>query len=204
MRIWEEEKLARDVYAQLARTSGLMIFRNISRSESQHMQAVSRLVQSGNAARRLADAPGVFSFPDYQQLYEALVAEGSRGPMDALTVGARIEEMDIADLQKLITTVNEPRTRRTLQRLLRGSEHHLQAFSSQIRSQGGTYQARYLSQQEFDRIAGEQGQGQGQSGDRGQMRGGRRGSAGQGGHQAGQGRSPRFDGGTPRGNRSGR
>ena len=46
LRMREEEKLARDVYTSLAKTSKLTIFRNISRAESQHMQSVERLIRA--------------------------------------------------------------------------------------------------------------------------------------------------------------
>ncbi len=68
-RLWEEEKLARDVYTSLAKTSTLAIFRNISRAESQHMQSVERLLRSRDAnAVQLNDTPSVFIFPEYQRL----------------------------------------------------------------------------------------------------------------------------------------
>ena len=102
LRMWEEEKLARDVYVSLAKTTKLTIFRNISSAENQHMRSLERLIPTGGAnGNALNNAPGIFVFPEYQQLYESLIASGTRSPLDALTVGAKIEEMDIADLKRL-------------------------------------------------------------------------------------------------------
>lgn len=164
-RLWEEEKLARDVYTKLAATSKIQAFRNIARAESQHMQAVSRLFAgSGGKANRPDDTPGVFSIPEYAQLYQTLVASGSRSPVDALMVGAKIEEMDIADLRQIIAQVGDPRTRQTMERLMNGSQQHLRAFASQLAMQGASYTAQYLTQAEFDAIANAPGNGQGMRG----------------------------------------
>ena len=173
--MWEEEKVARDVYTRLSQTYPIQIFRNISMAENQHMQAVERLVRSSaGAAVQLDPTPGVFTNAEYQQLYTSLVQTGGRSMLDALKVGAKIEEMDIADLQRLLAQTNEPAVTQVLSQLLRGSENHLRAFASQIARLGGSYEAEFLSQAEFDRIAyssggGQQGRGQGvgQAGGRG-------------------------------------
>ncbi|TWU51402.1 DUF2202 domain-containing protein [Rubripirellula reticaptiva] len=160
LRMREEEKLARDVYTSLAKTSKLPIFRNISNAESQHMQAIERLIGAANG-NAFNDIPGTFSYPDYQQLYQSLVASGTRSPLDALMVGAKIEEMDIADLQKLLTQTTNPQIRQVLEQLMRGSQNHLRAFASQIAKQGASYNAEFLTQEEFDQIASSSGQGHG-------------------------------------------
>lgn len=181
LRMREEEKLARDVYTQLAKTYKLTIFRNISRAESQHMQSVERLIRErrGNA---LNDVPGVFVFPEYQRLYDSLVASGSRSPLDALNVGARIEEMDIADLRRMLAQTNDPQVRQVMERLMQGSQNHLRAFASQIGKNGASYNAEFLSQADFDQIARSSGQGRGQH------------SVGHGGNNGGQGSQNRGSG----------
>ena len=173
LRLREEEKLARDVYSQLAKTSKLPIFRNISRAENQHMESVERLIRAGGP-NALNDVPGLFVFPEYQRLYESLVASGMRSPLDALNVGARIEEMDIADLRRMLTKTNDPQVRQVMERLMQASQNHLRAFASQIAKQGASYHAEFLTQADFDQIARSSGQGRGQQ------------SAGRGGNNGGQ------------------
>ncbi|MCC9601082.1 DUF2202 domain-containing protein [Stieleria sp. JC731] len=160
LRMREEEKLARDVYTHLAKTSTLPIFRNISRAESQHMQAIERLLRGGGG-EVFNDNPGVFAFADYRQLYETLVASGSRSSLDALKVGAKIEEMDIADLRQVLNQTNDPQVRQVLQHLMHGSQNHLRAFASQILKQGSSYNAEFLSQADFDQIVNSTGKGRG-------------------------------------------
>ncbi len=190
LRMWEEEKLARDVYTSLAKTSKSAIFRNISRAESQHMQSVERLLRSAGAnAVQLNDTPGVFVFPEYQRLYQSLLASGTRSPLDALRVGARIEEMDIADVTRMLTQTTDPQVRQVLERLLQGSQSHLRAFASQITRQGASYSAEFLTQAEFDQIATSSGQGQGQ-----QSAGRGAGNRGRGSQSSGQQFGPQFHG----------
>ncbi len=188
MRMWEEEKLARDVYISLAKTSNLPIFRNISSAESRHMQALEQLLRaSGANSSALNSAHGVFVVPEHQQLFKVLVASGSRSPLDAVMVGAKVEEMDIADLQRLLAKTTNAQVRQVLEHLMRGSRNHLRAFASQISQQGATYNAEFLSQAEFNRIAtspAEKGQGR-NSGTKGQGRQGQ-GAKGQGRQGRGQ------------------
>lgn len=179
LRLREEEKLARDVYTNLAKTSKLNVFRNISRAESQHMQVVERLIGGANR-NALNDVPGSFTDPDYQQLYQSLVASGSRSPLDALMVGAKIEEMDITDLKRLLTQTNRPQVRQVLEQLMRGSQNHLRAFASQIAKRGASYNAEFLTQAEFDQIASSSGRGHGRQS-------GRQHSVGRGANESGQG-----------------
>jgi len=189
IRMWDEEKLARDVYTSLSKTSNLPIFQKIAGAESRHMQSMEGLIAaSGGAAATLNKTPGVFLVPEHQQLYTSLVAAGSQSPVEALKVGAKIEEMDIADLQIVLGQTADRRQQQVLQNLMRGSYNHLQAFSGQLTQQGASYQAQFLPQADFDRIAqGGNGQQGGQGGQMGQ--GAQGGPFGQGGQfgQTGQG-----------------
>lgn len=192
LRLREEEKLARDVYLHLAKSSGLGIFNTIARAENQHMQAIERLIlRSGMNSVAQSDAAGKFSFPEYQQLYGTLIAKGSQSSLNALMVGARIEEMDIADIKRLLAQTSSPQVQQVLSHLLQGSQNHLRAFSAQIKRQGGVYRAEFLTQAEFDQIANSpvQGQGQGQQGTgRVALKGGQRGRRNAGGRGSGRGR----------------
>ena len=51
-------------------------------------------LQGGCEEISLNNSPGVFFFPEYQQLYESCIASGTRSPLDALKVGAKIEGSD--------------------------------------------------------------------------------------------------------------
>lgn len=147
-KLWEEEKLARDVYNRFAQGTGAAVFRKIAQAESQHMRAVAQLANEPD----WRDVPGVFVNAEYQQLYHALLAAGQNSPLDALRVGAKIEEVDIADLKRIISSTNDPRTQQVLGNLQRASGNHLRAFTSQLAANGATYSPQVLSQAEYDQI----------------------------------------------------
>ena len=103
VRMREEEKLARDVYAAFYDVWQKPVFKNISMSEQRHMNAVKVLVDKYELADPVTDSTaGVFTAPEFTALYQPLVEQGSTSLIDALTVGATIEDLDIYDLQELL------------------------------------------------------------------------------------------------------
>jgi tRNA isopentenyl-2-thiomethyl-A-37 hydroxylase MiaE len=73
--------------------------------------------------------------------------------IDALLVGAVIEEIDLIDIQNLVDTLegNEDIVL-VYENLMKGSRNHLRAFVSSLEKQGETYQPQYLSQDVYDAI----------------------------------------------------
>ena len=149
----EEEKLARDVYLYLFDVWGQWIFENISVSEQQHMDAVKNLLDKYNLADPAAGkAEGEFLNEDLQGLYDELIAIGSESKLDALYVGATIEDMDIVDLEQILEDTEKPDITRVCENLMTGSRNHLRAFVGQIELLGETYAPQYLTPEEFDEI----------------------------------------------------
>jgi len=150
----EEEKLARDVYLELADTWNLAVFENIAQSEQRHMDSVENLVDKYGIDDPVLNESerGNFVNPDLQALYEQLLLDGSDSATDALFVGALIEEVDINDLQSAIETTSAPDVLRVYENLLRGSRNHLRAFVAKLELEGIVYEAQVLSQEEVDEI----------------------------------------------------
>ena len=150
----EEEKLARDVYTALYAEHGSNIFQNIADSEQSHTDAVLSLLERYALNDPVGDnALGIFTDVDLQQLYDTLVALGTPTLMDALFVGARIEELAIADIQRLIDeVVDNDDILLVYNNLLLGSRNHLRAFNRQIESNGWSYTPEYISQAAYDDI----------------------------------------------------
>jgi hypothetical protein len=172
----EEEKLAHDVYQTLLAKWGLPIFRNISRSEQTHMDAVKALIDRYNLTDPASNTVGVFTNPDLQSLYDTLVVRGNQSLGDALKVGAAIEEIDILDLEKYLSQTDNADIQQVFTNLKYGSNNHLSAFTATLaRQTGETYQPQYLSLVAYQAIvetAGDTGgNGRGVSG--GGYRGGR-------------------------------
>lgn len=150
----EEEKLARDVYLALYEIHGLNIFNNISSSEQTHTDAVLALLERYSLTDPVGEnATGVFENVDLQQLHDALVAQGTNSLLDALYVGAEIEELDIADIENLkLQVVDNDDIILVYGNLLKGSRNHLRSFYRQIESNGGTYTPTHITQTQFDEI----------------------------------------------------
>lgn len=161
----EEEKLARDVYTTLGDVWGLQIFSNIAQSEQTHTEAVRDLLVKYDIPDPVTDdRVGSFTNPAFTELYNTLVHKGQTSLVDALAVGATIEELDIKDLQDRVAETDNTDIRLVYEHLTRGSRNHLRAFTTQLETRGSSYDAQYLSQSEVDSItssASERGNGQG-------------------------------------------
>ena len=126
----EEEKLARDVYAYLAANVTSQKFSNITKSEQTHMDNISALLKKYNFFNPTTTrAPGVFRDAELQKLYNDLIAQGSVSVAAAMQVGVAIEELDIADLKKMMVTPAPADVKLAYDLLLKGSYNHLAAFS---------------------------------------------------------------------------
>ena len=132
--MYQEEKLARDVYLTLNDKWGARIFENISNSEQKHMNAVKSLLNKYNIeVPVLDDTIGVFENEELQALYDELVEKGLTSLNDAYEVGVTIEETDIVDLEERMENATSD-MQRVFSNLLRGSNNHLRAFNRQLNS----------------------------------------------------------------------
>jgi hypothetical protein len=150
----EEEKLARDVYRALFDVHGTPIFNNIADSEQTHTDAVKALLDRYNLVDPVGeDVPGTFENAELQSLYTFLVALGQATVLDALYVGAQVEELDIRDIETLkAEVVDNEDILLVYDNLLRGSRNHLRAFHRQIEAAGGVYLPQYLTDEAYNAI----------------------------------------------------
>ncbi len=152
----EEEKLALDVYSTLFDTWNQQIFQNIAKSEQSHTDAMLSLLETYDIPDPVGSNPvGVFVDSDLQSMYDSLVNQGYASLIDALQVGAAIEEIDIIDIEKRKNEViGNDDIIETYEMLLKGSRNHLRAFVKNLANQGIDYQPQYLKQAEYDAIVG--------------------------------------------------
>lgn len=148
----EEEKLARDVYLYSYEKYNLQIFKNISNSESQHMNSVLELLNDYNLQDPASTEIGVFNNEVLQSIYNQLVEQSSISLLEALKVGDKIEDLDIKDL-----ALNENRTNKidlllVYGSLKCGSRNHLRNFHSQVLQNNGEYSPEFISIEEFNEI----------------------------------------------------
>jgi len=168
----EEEKLARDVYLAMFDLWGLPTFENIAASEARHMEAVLGLIEAyGLEDPVLDDTPGSFRDPELAALYQELVSRGEESLVEALTVGALIEDLDILDLEERLEATDRADIVRVFENLKRGSQNHLRAFTTRLAAEGAEYEPVYHTEEELAALLGgtESGSGRGP----GRARGGR-------------------------------
>lgn len=151
----EEEKLAHDVYVRLDAMWGgsTQTFGNISASEATHTEAVRQLLLRYNVPDVAASlAAGVFNNTKLQDMYAQLVSNGSVSLIEALKVGATIEEIDMVDIQAHLSNVDNQDIRVVYENLLKGSRNHLRAFVKNLLNQGVTYVPQYMDATDYQAI----------------------------------------------------
>ena len=149
----EEEKLAQDVYLDMYDRWGIPIFVDIAGSEQTHTDVVLRLIEKYGLADPAEGRPrGEFSDASLQGLYDSLTAQGSASLVDALIVGATIEDLDIFDLHRQLALVDNQDITVVFENLQKGSRNHLRAFYTSLSDMSIAYTPVYISQQEYDEI----------------------------------------------------
>jgi hypothetical protein len=174
----EEEKLARDVYQTLGTMyPDSVIFGNIDDSEQIHMTTVKAMIEKyGYEDPNTNDNVGAYTGEDFgwyfTEKYNQLVERASISELEALYVGAFIEELDMMDInqcpQVIVETDNgindvtecgkvytgKPDIQRLYSSLLDGSDSHLEGYVNNIEKiiGEGNYQAQVLSQELVDAI----------------------------------------------------
>ena len=150
----EEEKLARDVYNVLYAKWGVRTFNNIAQSEQRHTDAIKVLIEKYELEDPVEnDIPGSFLNDDLQNLFDILIAKGDSSLVDALLVGALIEEVDILDIKKEIDDhVDNEDIAFVYDNLINGSYNHLRAFVKNLSRQGIVYEPQLLSDEIYNWI----------------------------------------------------
>ena len=148
----EEEKLARDVYLHAYEIYGKQNFSNIAASEQRHMDKVLDLIVQYNLIDPVIDEPGLFSNKEYQELYDLLVIENRKSLKDALLSGAKIEDLDIFDLNRYLTRTDNTDIINLYEKLMCGSRNHMRSFVSQLEREGIAYSPMYISNEDFNEI----------------------------------------------------
>lgn len=150
----EEEKLAHDIYTELYNKYPLQVFAHIADSEQTHTEAVLLLLDRYTLTDpALNKGIGEFTNTDLQTMYNTLLARGLQSEIEALKVGALVEEVDIADLKvQLAEKVDNQDITMVYENLMKGSRNHLRAFVKNLSVRGVTYVPEVLSLTEYNEI----------------------------------------------------
>ena len=148
----EEEKLARDVYLFSYDLYQDDVFLNISNAEQKHMDKMLQLLDAYDLPDPASSERGVFNNVELQTLYNQLISQSDSSLIEALKVGATIEDVDIFDIRAFINRAERKDILNTYDKLDCGSENHMRAFSSRLSELGFQYQPQYISPTEYNAI----------------------------------------------------
>lgn len=149
----EEEKLAHDVYSYSLKKYDLMIFSNISQSESNHMGQVLSLLNQYQIEDPAKSHPeGIFTNQTLQKLYQQFISKSDSGIVQALEVGAMIEDLDLHDIQTFYLHTDKSDIKNVYDKLSCGSKNHLRSFVRNLNSYDKTYAPHYIHTEEYNAI----------------------------------------------------
>jgi hypothetical protein len=148
----EEEKLAGDVYKAFYELYKIPVFKNISKAEDNHASTVLAYLNAWEIEDPASTESGIFQNEELQELYNSLIEQGQAGLIEALKVGALIEEVDIVDLAKVHELDAGEAFENLSAALTLGSRNHLRAFYSQLKFRGIEYEASVLGEDELKNI----------------------------------------------------
>lgn len=147
----EEEKLAHDVYLMMYQKWGTRQFENIKESEKIHIEKIKELLLKNNVSYQLLPE-GKFENQELQKIYNQLISKGNISEIEALKVGATIEDLDIFDLKRLKNETNNFDIKNVYNFLECGSRNHLRAFNRGLSMNNSIYKAQYISTSEYAEI----------------------------------------------------
>ncbi len=148
----EEEKLARDVYLFSFDIYEDGIFKNIASSEQQHMEAVLTLLNKYGLSDPTSSEIGVFKDQVLQVLYDQLTTASKESLLNALTVGATIEDLDINDISIFESQTTKADLLNVYDMLKCGSGNHLRSYTDRLNLLGLDYSPEYISLEEYKAI----------------------------------------------------
>ena len=126
------------------------VFGNIANSEATHAEAVRQLLLRYSLVDPAATlAAGLFQNTTLQGLYTQLAASGAVSLIEALKVGAAIEEIDMIDIDTALLNIDNQDIRLVYDSLLKGSRNHLRSFVSNLSNQGVTYVPQYMAEADY-------------------------------------------------------
>lgn len=144
-----EEKLARDVYQFISAKYEMQVFTHKIQAEENHRLLLLGLLDTSVS---MIEEYGKFPSDEWTQLFQSLQSDAAVSVENALLTGARIEELDIYDLEKRRALTTDSSILHIYDVLISASEQHLRSFLSQLQARNLTFTPQYLSKERIDLI----------------------------------------------------
>ncbi len=135
--MYQEEKMARDLYVAFYKKWQFKVFDNISRSEQNHMDEIKELLVKYDMSIP-SNRTGEFENTELKKMYNELLEIGEKTSEEALKVAIKLEEHDIKDLEKALENAT-PDLKYVYTNLIEGSKKHLIAFKRNLDRENGNY-----------------------------------------------------------------
>lgn len=146
----ELEKVAMDYYDAMYEKYGIITFRNLSRSEKQHIECIQLLIKEmGNPDLFDLQKVGEFNNRDLQDLYGKVIALGMESLNHAMIASANLEERNIHEVEALMTISDEEDFQFSLSNLLKSAKCHLNVMVCQLKHEGVGYRPVLLTLSEY-------------------------------------------------------
>jgi len=128
--MYQEEKLAKDVYYVLGQMYPNIKAFNIYKSEIKHENSVANVLRHYNIPLPVrSNVVGRFNNKELQNLYNELITKGKKSIKDAIEVGIMVEVTDVEDLDKYLKYASSPDVIALFKFLRAGSYNHYNAFN---------------------------------------------------------------------------
>ena len=151
LKIWQDQKLSRDLYQSFYTAYPLPIFANMLSDAQHHMDFVHILLGKFGVSVP-QDVAGLFTDQEAQNLFDLMLNAGNGSEVEALRQGAAAEDMIIDELQILLPQTDNLEIQIIYQNLLKSAKNHLRLFVNELFQAGITYDPQYISGDDFDAI----------------------------------------------------
>jgi len=146
--LYEEERLANDVYNQLAKKWNSRVFAQIATSENRHYTYLLDFLEKYQESIPKNEV-GFYNSMELNSIYDNFITNGFKSYKDALLVAAQFEEYDIVDLQEAMEMTDKQELKKVYVYLEEGSKRHLRALYRNIKRKRMNYEPILLGKKEF-------------------------------------------------------
>lgn len=145
VQIFEQEKLARDVYSQIGEKFGIKILKNAAIGKQKQMSLILDFMTLNQVAVAFDDAQGVFKSPELRENYSAFLTEGLGSLNNAFRVGAKMEDYNIYHIDKILATQTTGKLVLLLSKLSCSAGNELKTQVNMLVGNGEMFMPDYIS-----------------------------------------------------------
>jgi hypothetical protein len=151
-KLYEEEKMAYDIYGEFYERWSLGIFNTIQQREARHVWCVERIMDNYGYKYDPVTEPGYYRDKETQKIYDELTVKGCISDLAALEAGAYIKEKFIYQLRERIRYQEDEYVVKVIFLMESAAQDHFRAFVKSIRKSGSEYKPVFLTEDEFSNI----------------------------------------------------